>query len=88
MKNRSLQYKYMKLVESAGGKDGAELPAAETCALDEGEDDEQYDAVEFRKKGARKLFGKLGQIGRRQDKVSDVDMMPLDETSRLRYNDH
>jgi len=40
----------MKLVESASGKDG-ELPAAETCALDEGEEDEHFDAVEFKSKG-------------------------------------
>jgi hypothetical protein len=53
-----LEYKYMKLIESTSGKDG-ELPAAETCALDEGEEDEQFDAaVEFRQKG-RKLFGKF-----------------------------
>jgi len=45
-----LQYKYMKLVESASGKDG-EMPAAETCALDEGEEDKHFDAVEFKSKG-------------------------------------
>jgi hypothetical protein len=47
----------MKLVESAAGKDG-ELPAAETCALDEGEEEEQFDAVEFKTKG-RKFFKKF-----------------------------
>ena len=49
-----LQYKYMKLVESSAGKDG-ELPAAETCALDEGEEDEHFDAVEFKSKGRKFL---------------------------------
>jgi len=49
-----LQYKYMKLVESASGKDG-ELPAAETCALDEGEEDEHFDAVQFKSKGRKFL---------------------------------
>jgi len=44
----------MKLVESATGKDG-ELPAAETCALDEGEEDEHFDAVEFKSKGRKFL---------------------------------
>jgi len=44
----------MKLVESASGKDG-ELPAAETCALDEGEEDEHFDAVEFKSKGRKFL---------------------------------
>jgi len=44
----------MKLVESSAGKDG-ELPAAETCALDEGEEDEHFDAVEFKSKGRKFL---------------------------------
>jgi len=61
----------MKLIESSIGKDGGELPAAETCALDEGEDDDQFDAVQIKSKG-RKLFGKLTQIGRRQDKVRRI----------------
>ena len=52
--NCRLQYKYMKLVESANEKDG-ELPAAETCALDEGEEDEHFDAVEFKSKGRKFL---------------------------------
>ncbi|KRY67663.1 Uncharacterized protein T4A_9565, partial [Trichinella pseudospiralis] len=37
-KNQKLQYKYMKLVQSASGKD-AELPGAESCALTEDEED-------------------------------------------------
>jgi len=49
-----LQYKYMKLVESSSGKEG-EMPAAETCALDEGEEDEHFDAVEFKSKGRKFL---------------------------------
>ena len=36
-----LQYKYMKLVASASGSN--KLPAAETCALDEGEEDDDDD---------------------------------------------
>jgi len=45
----SLQYKYMKLIESSNGK-YSEMPAPETCALDEGEDEEeQFDAVKVRK---------------------------------------
>lgn len=58
----------MKLIESTSGKDG-ELPAAETCALDEGEEDDQFDAtVEFKQKG-RKLFGKL-KHSVKKDKVN------------------
>ncbi|KAH7948001.1 hypothetical protein HPB52_017604 [Rhipicephalus sanguineus] len=37
-KNRRLEYKYMKLVQSSSGKDG-ELPAAESCAIEEDEED-------------------------------------------------
>lgn len=37
-KNRKLEYKYMKLVASSSGKDG-ELPAAESCGIEEDEDD-------------------------------------------------
>lgn len=37
-KNRRLEYKYMKLVASSSGKDG-ELPAAESCAIEEDEED-------------------------------------------------
>ena len=34
-----LEYKYMKLVAPREGKDGVELPAAETCALDDDDED-------------------------------------------------
>jgi hypothetical protein len=56
----------MKLVESTSTKEG-ELPAAETCALDEGEEDEQFDAVEFKQKG-HKFFSKF-KSGAKKDKV-------------------
>jgi hypothetical protein len=42
-KTQRLEYKYMKLVQSAGGRDGeseAELAPAESCALDDGEEEE------------------------------------------------
>jgi len=39
----SLQYKYMKLVASAGGSGTIQMPAAETCALDDGEDEDEDD---------------------------------------------
>ena len=51
----------MKLVASAGGKDGNydELPAAETCALEDGEEEEQFDAVHFKEERGNKFFNKL-----------------------------
>jgi len=66
----------MKLVASAGGS--SQLPAAETCALDEGEDeadDERFDAVKVRK-GAR-FFHKLRMSSANDDiKVSQLDHVP------------
>ncbi len=48
----------MKLVSnSAGTKDG-ELPAAETCALSDDEE-EQYDAVQFKDAKGSKFFSKF-----------------------------
>ncbi|KAI0226266.1 hypothetical protein LSAT2_023113 [Lamellibrachia satsuma] len=58
-KNQKLEYKYMKLVVSSSGD--LELPAVETCALDnEEEDEEQCDRIHFKQKG--KFFSKLKNI--------------------------
>ncbi|VDO25441.1 unnamed protein product [Haemonchus placei] len=51
-RNRRLEYKYTRLIESRNG----ELPAAETCGLEDDEDDEAADRVIFAK-GRRKIFG-------------------------------
>ncbi|WKY06900.1 hypothetical protein Q1695_006799 [Nippostrongylus brasiliensis] len=51
-RNRRLEYKYTRLIESRNG----ELPAAETCGLEDDEDDEATDRVIFAK-GRRKIFG-------------------------------
>ncbi|PIO73237.1 hypothetical protein TELCIR_04800 [Teladorsagia circumcincta] len=51
-RNRRLEYKYTRLIESRTG----ELPAAETCGLEDDEDDEAADRVIFAK-GRRKIFG-------------------------------
>lgn len=52
----------MKLIESASGRDG-ELPGVETCALDDGEEDDQFDAIDFKKK--TRFFGKFAVNARR-----------------------
>jgi len=58
-RSKKMEVKYMKLVEGAQGKDG-ELPAAQTCAWsDEDEEEELNNRVAFKSKGD-KLFGKLG----------------------------
>ena len=64
-----LQYKYMKLVASSSGSN--KLPVAETCALDEGEedvddDDDRCDVVKVRK-GAR-FFHKFKVSGTGDDR--------------------
>ncbi|GFY63450.1 UPF0577 protein KIAA1324-like [Trichonephila inaurata madagascariensis] len=58
-KNRKLEFKYMKLVQSSSSKD-CELPAAESCAIDEDEE-EHFDSVAFsdKKKG---ILGKFRTI--------------------------
>ncbi|XP_076357562.1 endosome/lysosome-associated apoptosis and autophagy regulator family member 2-like isoform X1 [Tachypleus tridentatus] len=58
-KNRKLEYKYMKLVQSNSAKEG-ELPSAESCAIDD-EEEEQYDSVAFTNKG-NGLLGKFRAI--------------------------
>jgi hypothetical protein len=57
LRNKSLEYKYMKLVASSSvaGAGYSEMPTAETCALGEGEeDDEQFDVTKIRQ--PNKLF--------------------------------
>ncbi|KFM79522.1 hypothetical protein X975_16953, partial [Stegodyphus mimosarum] len=58
-KNRKLEFKYMKLVQSSSSKD-CELPAAESCAIDDDEE-EHFDSVAFsdKKKG---ILGKFRTI--------------------------
>jgi len=61
----SLQYKYMKLVASSSGS--GQLPAAETCALDEEEDDDDDEKYDVKvRKGAR-FFHKLKMSGPSDD---------------------
>ncbi|ESN92242.1 hypothetical protein HELRODRAFT_115999 [Helobdella robusta] len=66
-KNRKLQYKYMKLVESSShARDGMELPGVDSCGIDEGEEEEQFDAIEFKSAAGRKknsFFGKITGSG-------------------------
>ncbi|KAK3589467.1 hypothetical protein CHS0354_030589 [Potamilus streckersoni] len=61
-RNRKLEYRYMKLVESSGGKDG-ELPGVDSCALEEDEEDDQLDTVKITKgtrffRNFKKMSGK------------------------------
>ncbi|XP_076469611.1 endosome/lysosome-associated apoptosis and autophagy regulator family member 2-like isoform X2 [Babylonia areolata] len=51
-RNKKLEYKYCKLVESSGGRDG-ELPGVESCGMEEGEEDESVHFADH--KGPRLL---------------------------------
>ncbi|XP_046342668.1 endosome/lysosome-associated apoptosis and autophagy regulator family member 2-like isoform X1 [Haliotis rufescens] len=66
-RNKRLEYKYMKLVETAGGRDG-ELPGVESCGLEE--DDEE--AVHFPDKNTS-IFQKIKNKITSGGKVSDDD---------------
>lgn len=68
-----LEYKYTKLIESTGGRDG-ELPGVDTCALDDGEEDE-FDAVDFKKKA--RFFGKFSPYPRRGKVGLSVEVWKL-----------
>ncbi|XP_072026533.1 endosome/lysosome-associated apoptosis and autophagy regulator family member 2-like isoform X4 [Amphiura filiformis] len=62
-RNRKLEYKYQKLVAGASG----ELPAAETCAITEGEEEDDVIFEDGKKKGMS-LFSKF------KSKPIDMDM--------------
>lgn len=59
----------MKLIESSShAKDGMELPGVDSCGIDEGDEEEQFDAVEFKSsKKKNTFFSKLaGQASSRK----------------------
>ena len=61
----------MKLVAGAGGKDG-ELPAAESCAMDEGEEDE-FDAVRFNESKGKRFFNRIKSLGKKVC-ITDIEL--------------
>ena len=54
----------MKLVSGANKNGEIELPAADSCGLSEGEEDEQFDAVHFKENKGKNLFRKLKSMGK------------------------
>ena len=68
-----LKYKYMKLIDTHAVRDDSELPSADTCALHEGEDDDQFE-VKVKNTG-RNLLNKFSKLGRRQEKVITLELM-------------
>ncbi|XP_053377505.1 endosome/lysosome-associated apoptosis and autophagy regulator family member 2-like isoform X2 [Mercenaria mercenaria] len=77
-KNKKLEYRYMKLVENAGGAEG-ELPGVDSCALEEGED-EQGDSVQIRSSKGARFFKKLSNKIKKDDVFESAvlnERMPL-----------
>ncbi|MFH4977491.1 hypothetical protein AB6A40_004200 [Gnathostoma spinigerum] len=62
-RNKRLEYKYMKLVESQVGADGIEIIGTESCGLDHDEDEEEEEKVIFAK-GKNRSFGGLNKSRR------------------------
>ena len=67
----------MKLVAPREGKDGVELPAAETCALDDDDEDDEegstdFESVQFKESKGVKFFSKLKNMA--GSKVSVLDL--------------
>ena len=62
----------MRLVEGAQGKEG-ELPAAQTCAWSDDEEEELNNRVAFKTKGDQ-LFGKLGNNSKVVTNVPDFSI--------------
>ncbi|KAK3769646.1 hypothetical protein RRG08_004898 [Elysia crispata] len=60
-RNKKLEYRYSKLVETAGGQDGEmEMPAAETCGMEDGEEDVHFSSKSHSSGSfMKRLFGKL-----------------------------
>ncbi|XP_076131894.1 endosome/lysosome-associated apoptosis and autophagy regulator 1 [Alosa pseudoharengus] len=77
-KTRKLEYKYSKLMMTAGEKE-CELPAADSCAIMEGEDAEEDELIYLTKKS---FFGKIKSFSR--ERTSDgFDSVPLKSSAGL-----
>lgn len=76
-KNRKLEYKYSKLMMTSN-KDG-ELPEVETCALDDGEDEDQFDAVHFKESKRKRLMNKLKSIGSKHGNMEEFEPIRMDK---------
>ncbi|KAF7209731.1 endosome/lysosome-associated apoptosis and autophagy regulator 1 isoform X1 [Nothobranchius furzeri] len=76
-KTRKLEYKYSRLMMNSGGKE-CELPAADSCAIMEGEDAED----ELMDLSNKSFFKKIKSYSR--ERTSDgFDSVPLKSSSRL-----
>jgi hypothetical protein len=67
-----LEYKYMKLVAGSDKNGEMELPAADSCGLSEGEEDEQFDAVQFKETKGKNIFHKLKNIRKSVSSLTSI----------------
>lgn len=66
-RNKSLEYKYMKLVHGNEPNYDGELPGVDSCALSDGEE-EQFDSVQFKESRGSKFMNKLrGKRSKKDD---------------------
>ncbi|XP_035825827.1 endosome/lysosome-associated apoptosis and autophagy regulator family member 2 [Aplysia californica] len=82
-RNKKLEYKYMKLVETAGGHDG-ELPAADTCGMEDEDEDDVHFADE--RTGASffsKIREKFGSSNRMKDDDNPFVAVKMSEKMSL-----
>lgn len=84
-RNRSLSYKYSRLIDASQTKDG-ELPAAETCAYEEGEEDDEV--ILTRSKGRTpKILDRLKGLGKQKNDFSEFETINLDSIKNLSGED-
>ncbi|VDK47514.1 unnamed protein product [Anisakis simplex] len=82
-KNKRLEYKYMRLVESKGTSNGLELPGAESCGIEDGDDDEEVHDRVFFAKGKKRLFGGISKNRREGEEHNETErraFVSLEET--------
>ncbi|XP_076341367.1 endosome/lysosome-associated apoptosis and autophagy regulator family member 2-like isoform X1 [Tachypleus tridentatus] len=79
-KNRKLEYRYMKLVQSSSSKE-SELPSAESCAIDDDDDDQYDNSVAFTDKG-NGLLGKFRAIRVGNNKDGDAQFETIHLTKK------
>jgi len=83
-RNRSLSYKYSRLIDSSQMRDG-ELPPSEKCAMEEDEDDEE-EIVMSRSKGKTKFLDRL-KGNKNKNNFSEFETINLDSAKAFSGED-
>ncbi|CAB3379879.1 Hypothetical predicted protein [Cloeon dipterum] len=73
-KTQRLEYKYMKLVQGSGsGSDGAELPPAESCGLDDGEEEDVHFAQPAKQNILNRIKAMTSKVRENRDEYSKMN---------------